>query len=546
MIQKAFWLYWGYCHVATFVLLALLLSHRVWALRFPAAGSLIARVTSYDFGAIDKLLIVLAIAHCAFYLCLPNFADYTEPLIPLLASNYLHGAPVYADWHAGQTIVGSVYGPYVFLAQIPVLLWFPAIAASKLIGIGFALAALLMLFLAVRNRAGSQNDALVMCALMVALLSFQRHYWFWNRPDSILIALVAFGVLLFDRARPSVCLAGLGLLAGVAINLKIFGALYLLPLALACLPMVPSWSGLIGAFSIGGGLFAAALALPFEAGSFSLQNYIANIALVMHQGLVPVTIRTSLLYGLAILALPLLTWRALGASREERVMAIGLIVCMGVVAVVSGKPGGGTPYMMPLIPLSLYLTARLSRREGVASGSEITKTRRLVLCAVLIGAAPIWAYSWFEMAKQIPAYRTELAKAAELRSLLAAFPQSEMGHNSGPDSAKDEFFRVERAFLGQVTRFDYINVADQQLAGLDSSILYPLFENCSVPSWILSRQGGRFLGDVYGNGTRRLFDEGALQRFYANYELAQQFEFYEVWGCRKSSNAASAAGRPEK
>ncbi len=543
MVQKAFVLYWGYCHLATFVLLALLVSHRVWASRFSAAGSMIARLASSDWGAIDKLLIVLAIAHCAFYLFVPNFADYVEPLIPLLASNYLHGALVYADWHTGQAIVGSLYGPYVFLAQIPVLLWYPAIAASKLIGIGFGLAALLMLFLAVRNRAGSK-DALAMCALMIALLSIEQHYWFWNRPDSILIAIVALAALLFDRGRPAVCLAGLGLLAGVAIDLKIFGALYLLPLALACLPLVPSWTGLIGAVAIGGGLFVAALALPFEVGSFSLQNYIANIALVTHQGLIISTIRESLFYGLAILALPLLTWRALGAGREERVMAIALAICTIFVAVVSGKPGGGPPYMMPLIPSALYLAARLSCREGVAQRSVTTKTRRLVLCAVLIGAAPIWAYSWFQMAKQIPAYRTELAKRAELRSLFAAFPQSEMGHNSGVDAEQDEFYRVERAFIGQVTRFDYVNFADQHFAGLESSVLYPLFEQCSVPSWILSRQGGRFLGGVFGG--RPLLDEGALERFHANYELAQQFEFYEVWRCRKPSNAASAADRPVK
>ena len=544
MVQKAFVLYWSYCHLATFVLLTLLVSHRLWASRIPAAGSIIARLASSDWGMIDKLLIVLAIAQCAFYLGMPNFSDYGEPVMPLLASNYLHGAPVYADWHAGQAVVGSNYGPYVFLTQIPVLLWYPTIAASKLIGIGFGLAALLMLFLAVRKRVGSRSDALAMCALMVALLSFELHYWFWNRPDSILIAIVSLGALLFDRARPAVCLAGLGLLAGIAINLKLFGALYLLPLALACLPMVPSWFGLIGAAAIGGGLFIAALALPFEVGSFSLQNYIANIAMMTHQGLLISAIRESLFYGLAILALPLLTWRALGASREERVMAIALTVCTVFVAVLSGKPGGGPPYMLPVIPLALYLAARLSCREGVAQRSETTKARRLVLCAVLIGAAPIWAYSWFQMAKQIPAYRTELAKEAELRSLFAAFPKSEMGHNSGVDGEQDEFYRVERAFLGQVTRFDYVNFADQHLAGLDSSVLYPLFEQCSVPSWILSRQGGRFLGGVYGG--RPLLDEGALERFHAYYELAQQFEFYEVWRCRKPSNAASAPDRPVK
>jgi hypothetical protein len=535
MVQKAFVLYWSYCHLATFVLLAVLVSHRVWAPRFPAAESIVARLASSDWGTIDKVLIMFAIAHCAFYLGLPNFADYGEPVMPLLASNFLHGAPVYTDWHAGQAVVGSNYGPYVFLTQIPVLLWYPTIAASKLIGVGFGLAALLMLFLAVRNCVRSRSDALALGALMVVLLSFGLHYWFWNRPDSILIAIVSLGALLFDLARPALCLAGLGLLAGVAINLKLFGALYLLPLALACLPMVPSWSGLIGAAAIGGGLFIASLALPFEVGSFSLQNYIANITMMRHQGLFVGPIQESLFYGLAILALPLLTWHALGAGREERVMAVALTVCTVVVAVLSGKPGGGPIYMMPLIPLALYLAARLSSPEGVALKNETVKTRRLVLCAVLIGAAPIWAYSWFQMAKQIPAYRVELAKEAELRALFAAFPRSEMGHNSGIEGEQDEFYRVERAFLGQVTRFDYVNYADQHLAGLASSVLYPLFEKCNVPSWILSRQGGRFLGSGYGHP---LLDEGALDRFHANYELAQQYQFYEVWRCREDSHAA--------
>src|ERR1019366_3030339 len=49
----------------------------------------------------------------------------------------------------GFAIAGSNYGPYVFLTQIPVLLWYPAIAASKLVGVGFGLGGLLLLYLAV-------------------------------------------------------------------------------------------------------------------------------------------------------------------------------------------------------------------------------------------------------------------------------------------------------------------------------------------------------------------------------------------------------------
>jgi len=62
-------------------------------------------------------------------------------------------------------------------------------------------------------------------------------------------------------------------------------------------------------------------------------------------------------------------------------MAIALAVCTIFVAVVSGKPGGGPPYMMPLIPLALYLAARLSCREGRCAAERDNKNRRLVLCA---------------------------------------------------------------------------------------------------------------------------------------------------------------------
>lgn len=541
MIQTAFVAYWSDCYPATCALLVLLVLRRIWTFPVPAVGSTIARILASDWGIFDKAVIGLGVAHCAFYLWLPNFADYGEPVMPLLASNYLHGAPVYADWRAGQAIVGSNYGPYAFLSQLPVLLWHPTIAASKLVGVGFGLGGLLLLLLAVRGRMRSAADGLSLCALMVVMLSFEQHYWFWNRPDSALIAIVALGTLLFDRTRPAACLACLGLLAGVAINLKLFGAIYLVPLAVGCIPMVRCWSALFGAMAIGGGLFAAALALPFWGGQVSLHNYIANLAMMPHQGVIVSAVIQSLFYGMVILSLPTLTWRAVGAEPEDRVMTITLGVCSIIVAAIAGKPGGGPPYMMPLIPLSLYLSARLSSREIVAQPTEAAKTRRLVLCAVAICAAPIWAYSWFQLAKQIPHFREEQAKATELRGLFAAFPGAEMGHSYGSGAGQDEFYRVEKAFLGQVTRFDYVNFADQREAGLSASVLYPLFEGCRVPNWILPVRGGRFLGTGYTMAP--LLDEGALERFRSNYELAGQYRFYEVWRCREHADPALATER---
>jgi hypothetical protein len=496
-------------------------------------------LSARDYNTLSKLLIGLAIAQCAVYFWLPNFADYAEAMIPLLASNVLHGAPVYADWTLGQMIVGSVYGPYVFLAQIPALLWFPTISAVKFAGIFSGLTGLALLFLAVRPRVRSTNSALALVALMVTLLSSELHYWFWDRPDSFLIALVSLGTLLFERVRPSVCLASLGLLAGVAVNFKIFGAIYLIPLALACIPMMRSWASLGGALAVGGALFCAAIILPFRMESFSAQTYVANLAMMPNQGFIMPAVFDSICYGFVMLALAFMSFRRKMASFNDRLLLASLVVCTVLVAIITGKPGGGSPYMMPLIPLALYVGARQLSRLTPDQSSEISQNRNLVLATVLIFSAPMWAFSWYQMAKQIPNIGVEQAKAKELRSIFKTFPGSEMGDNFGRTTAEkyqvilDENLRVEKAFLGQITKFDYVNYSDLRFAGLSGSILYPLLENCRIPTWVLSRQGESFRGRVFG---LPILDNGGLKRFHENYELFRKYQFYEVWRCKNQLN----------
>jgi hypothetical protein len=534
--------YWGVCHVIMFMGLLFLVSVRRFLPYEHISRSPILRLAASN--TLSKILIGLAIAQCAVYLWLPDFADYGEATIPLLASNVLRGAPVYADWNLGKMIVGSNYGPYVFLAQTPVLLWFPTISASKFVGIFCGLAELALLFFAVRPRVRSANKALAVVALMVALLSSELHYWFWNRPDPFLIVLVSLGIFIFERARPSVCLASLGLLAGVAVNFKLFGAIYLVPLALACVPMVRSWPSLGAAFAVGGALFGAAIILPFRMESFSAQTYIANLLMMPNQGFIMRAVFDSMFYGLVILALPFVTFRRKMASFNDHLLLVGLVVCTVVVAFISGKPGGGSLYMMPLIPLALYVGARQLSRLTPEQYSETSQNRNLVLGTVLLFSAPIWAFSWYQMAKQIPNIGVVQAKAKELRSIFKTFPDSEMGDNAGKTRAEqyqvtlDENLRVEKAFLGQITKFDYVNYGDQRFAGLSGSVLYPLLENCRIPAWVLPREGASFGGRVYG---LPILDKGGLERFHANYELIKQYQFYEVWHCKKQSNILTSS-----
>jgi hypothetical protein len=187
------------------------------------------------------------------------------------------------------------------------------------------------------------------------------------------------------------------------------------------------------------------------------------------------------------------------------------------------------------------LAARLSGRADGPRPAAITGARRVVLCVVALGAAPVWAHGVLQMVNRIRAAPIEAAKAAEARALFRQFPGSEMGANSGTAAERDGYYRVERAFLGQVTHFDDVNYADQRAAGVPASVLYPLIEGCRVPSWIVPRDGGLLLGTGYG---QRLFDDGAINRFHAAYQRAGEYRFYDLWRCRAGGDAPTAGDRP--
>lgn len=527
-LSSLYWLYRGSPFLMAILLLVGLVFWRAPALGKSFAGPVALRPVKALWDLLPIALLGLAFAHFCLYLASPSFSDYGEPVIPLLAGNVLNGGPVYSDWHSGQSVVGSNYGPYVFILQAAAIAWRPSILMSKLVGVVFALAALCLLYLSVRRRLPAPQ-ALTVCALMVALLSFQLHYWFWNRPDTMLIALVGLGLVVYDRSRPDTCLIWLGLVAGLSVNLKLFGAIYLIPIALAALVASPWSARLVTAIAAGGALFVLALGLPFLVPSIDVRNYIGNILMMPKQGVDAPAVLQSVLYGCLLLAPPGALFLRARSSFPTKVMAISLVVSMAVVALLSAKPGGGPPYMMPFAPLCLYLAARLWEETTGEQRMQATQLQQAILAILFVCVLPVWGYSWLQMGKQVFARPGEHAKSAELRGLFAVYPQAEMGHGIGPGDSRDEFYRVQKAFLGQVTRFDYVNYADQRGAGLPVAVVYPLFENCSVPHWILAHSSGQFDGLGYG---QPLFDEKVRSLFRDNYELSRQGQYYDVWSCK--------------
>jgi hypothetical protein len=529
MIQQLFVAYWS----VVFVVGAMTLAALGW-LTARGHPAILRQWVVDEHGkiwrALPLVVVILAVAHFALYLAVPSYADYGETMVPILATNFLKGGNVYSDWQEGSALIGSLYGPYVFIVQSVALAISPSVFFSKLVGILFASMALIVFYLAVRML--RPTAAAGFCALMIALSSFNLHYWFWNRPDSIFIFMVSLCTLLAARSDRRYLLVWIGMFAAIATNLKLFGSIYFIPFAVMCLA-TQDWRELLKSGGLGAVLFVIFVISPFLFAHVDLWVYLENVFMMTRQGFDLWGAKGALCYGALIVATPI-SFAILNRSslqRDSIALIAALVVVAVIVSVIAGKPGGGPPYLMPLIPTSLFAAALVWSRLPKFEYPKAVTIQHVVLIATLISASPVWAYSWYQMGRQIPDSVERRERAVELRNHFINFPRAEMGHGQGKAATEDGFHRVQKAFLGQIARFDYVNYADQRGAGLPASILYPLLDNCNVPSWIFARSGERFTG--YGFGVP-LFDEGIHQRLTSNYELAVAGKHYEVWTCKES------------
>lgn len=226
--------------------------------RFPLFANWIESVNA---SKVSVSVLLIAVLQFAFYLLLPNYSDYGEPTIALLVANLLNGGTVYGDWNSSGPLVGSNYGPNIILIQSAFIWTSPTIFGSKIPGVLFAIAALIIIRMAtIRYR---RDATWFYPACLVVMLSSNLHYWFWNRPDSVLIALVACCALCADRLREDRMIVVVALIAAISINLKLFAPLYFLPFFAASAVSLGLTLRLAKSFVLGAAGFVIVSSLPF-------------------------------------------------------------------------------------------------------------------------------------------------------------------------------------------------------------------------------------------------------------------------------------------
>jgi hypothetical protein len=473
----------------------------------------------------------LALAYYAgvvlWYVLIDDFLDFAEPSIPAVAWVFRQGGPLYHDPDSAARY-SLVYGPMLYAIHALALDMFgPSVIASKLVGGAAALGSIGCTYVLLRS-VSTGRLALILTGVEAATLLMFRNFSFWTRPEPLLLLGVSAGLL---AARSSSRLAAVGvaaLAAGVCVNLKISGVLYVLPV-LAVLQMRHG----AAALAIAAAGAAAVAALPFGLPTVSLRNYLVWLDYSGRNGLRLWSLRFNVEWA-AFLMLPAAAWPYLEDRRWLRTQApllASLAIAIAGVALIAAKPGAGFYHLMPFAPVVLYFSASLIARLP----AEDLRSRE----AIALGAGfafalvPVAAYQQYDFIRTVvPGTAAEIR--ADLRDTTAEFPDRTLAVGYG-GAFRVSFERVWPVFRGNPYLIDAPAVTEYQLSGLAMpEATYEAIRTCAIDVWLIPRGAAPF--DVpngyFLDAYTPLFDDRFRRTFATSYELTAHTQYFDIWICR--------------
>lgn len=477
------------------------------------------------------LLVFVAVA--VWYLRLEGFAGEVEPMVSSLSWLVQSGHPLYHDLQAAERY-SVLYGPSVFLTNgLFLRLLGPSLLSVKLASALAGVGSLLCLYGALARR---RYDLTAVGVTGLALLFYwsQGFAVYLVRPDALILFTVAFGLYLAVRVRRGFAVAGLGVLLGFVINLKIHGGIYFLPvLALAW----RRWGARTLAGILGLGLLVAAAPFCLHP-QVSWPNYVLWLRNAMHHGLGWVTFAMTLRFAV-FLALPLGAVLALRPEpgswlREQRGPVGALAVTLLMALAISNKPGAGLVHLLPVVPTALFL-AGLAARD-IPTAAWLDPRRRLGRAAVL--AVGITAL----LAGAVPAYRAVRlvdwqcrdgrTLQGDLVEIMGTFPDLRIAMACGGEAAsfRHTWLRPLLVFRDNPLLLDPISVMDCMRSGQD--LPHETFDAMSaglVDLWLVPRQEVPFDKANWYPPHAPVFSPRFIEHFRANYSPRGHSQYFDLW-----------------
>jgi hypothetical protein len=481
---------------------------------------------------LTALALVVALGALAtHYLVFASYFDHGEPNLALRSWRVAQGLAAYMPPDSPDFLL-TLYGPLPYLWNA---LWLSlgggTIAVSKLGGI-MALAIVLATFAHHAWHRFGPNWLAAGLALIGSGLMMAVPYSLWTRADPVTLLLATLGLAgtaAFGRsgkvwwAAPLV----LGVTAGLAMNVKAHGFLFLAPLAFGFLHR--RWTL---AWPLAGLAACLAWYAPFLLPMFPLDLYLAGLSKAVGvRGIEP----DLLLYALKrmlpfLMPLLLLPWAWKNLPLNERLYALCYGACVLVGLYPASVAGSAWYQLVPFLPLWADLGLRLSRaamkdgprKLGFALGT-------LVLIPLLLG----WPAQ-----RRLHKYMSERAwmseAAQEIQSFQDKHPAQTMEMGFGRDVAetyRTTFLKPKLAFAGQPTTFDGWSDMEVAFIGLPpSAARRDHLAACKTQYWLIPANEPPFTMQSVFSGQDFLFPY--RQVFLESYELREKGRFFDLWGCR--------------
>jgi 4-amino-4-deoxy-L-arabinose transferase-like glycosyltransferase len=455
-----------------------------------------------------------------------TYFDPAEPTITAVSSAFTAGRPLYPALDAAERYA-HIYGPVLFLTHAASLRLFGAsIVASKVVGALAIIASLGLGFRIFREREGPVAAIVATAGCALVYMAF-GNVTFWTRSDPLLILCATVGLYAAHLQKRLPAILVLGVAAGVAMNLKVTGLLYLLPpAALVLLRHGPR------ALVVSGVCALLTAAAPFTLSTISLANYWGYLELSAGNGLSTARLRLNLEWAVFLyapsLGMLLIARRTEAPPERAKRLALALLPAIVVTAIVAAKPGGGPFHLLPFMPALAQAVLGL----GVG-GRRPLPARSLVVAfgiATVVLAVP----------RQLVFLRTTAAR--DLRPAVAylrAFADAHPGRSIGVGFAGISYLshaRPEIVFRTGDYLLDAPAIQEHRLSGLElPASTMRAIEACRSEYMLIPSGATPF--DVpsayYPLGPSEVFPEEFRATFFKHYIRTAAGDVFDVWTCAR-------------
>jgi len=483
-------------------------------------------------GTAATLSVLTIVTYCVtimFYLLYPNYPDHGQPVVASISWEWMNGHVLYPNWTTSDVWI-SIYGPLLFLINGLPLLLCPSILCTKLVGVLFLALALVAILIALKQATGSSLTSLLLVASLVAFFGTFHEYTYWNRPEPFLITTSALAlVVIACKPPPLVAGISIGVLAGWAMGLKLHGFIYLIPAAAFTVARIETLRGRL-VVAIIGGLCAAAFALlPYFESDVSLIGYLRFLRVVFEEDRTASLLIENVLVSFVLIAALTVTWfwRKQAFEYSERWFFAALLFSTATIAMIGAKKGGGSYYLMPLVPGFIYGIAIGCPRSATAASS----TTAIISIAVFLAYGPNLL---LDMHDSIYLYQVktpeERGKITELRNYVSSYPDAQIGI-SDDEHFPSYYYRVLSVWNGHPLHVDFSVWMDMAYAGVEEKYITRFVEGCAVGTWILP-VGDPFMKTNWYNNLPIVTDN-FRRTFFANYRQIKVGHAYQVWQCNQ-------------